>query len=149
MTSHWLYKGEPLNDPPDNAFGFIYQITNVQTGRKYIGRKYFGKTRRVKQKGKTRRKVVRTESDWKTYTGSSKTLTADIQKLGKDMFTFEILLLGYTKGQVNYLEENVQHSLQVVMSDQYYNDCVGSRKWLSVKFTDEQLSELLSYLKQM
>ena len=149
MTSHWLYKGQLLETPPDNAFGFIYQITNLLDDRKYIGRKYFGKTRRVKQKGKSRRKVVRTESDWKNYTGSSKTLSADIQQLGKENFTFEILLLGYTKGQVNYLEENVQHSLQVVMSDQYYNDCVGSRKWLSVKFTDEQMSELLSYLNQM
>jgi len=149
MTSHWLYKGRILNDPPEDAYGFIYQITNTVNGRIYIGRKYFGKTRRVKQKGKSRRKVVRTESDWKTYIGSSKPLAADIEKLGKDKFKFEILLLGYTKGQVNYLEENIQHGMQVVMSDQYYNDCVGSRKWMSVKFTDEQRQELLSYLKQL
>ena len=49
----------------------------------YIGRKYFGTTRRVKVKGKKRRKVIRKDSNWRDYTGSSKILNSDIEKLGK------------------------------------------------------------------
>ena len=107
--SHWLYKGKSLTDTPENYFGFVYLITNLKSGKKYIGRKYFGTTRRVKVAGKKRRKVVRKDSNWKEYTGSSKILNADIEKLGKKNFKFEILILGETKGQVNYLEENLHH----------------------------------------
>ena len=114
-----------------------------KSGKKYIGRKYFGTTRRVKVKGKTRRKVVRKESDWKTYIGSSKTLNADINRFGYDSFKFEILFLGETKGQVNYMEENIQHKTNVMIRDDYYNDCVGSRKFVSVKFTESSKSLIL------
>ena len=134
--SHWKYKGKPLSEVPQGFFGFVYIITNSKNGKKYIGRKYFGTTRRVKVKGKTRRKIVRKESDWQTYVGSSKTLTSAIEKFGYDNFTFEILFLGETKGQVNYMEENIQHKANVMIRDDYYNDCVGSRKFVSVKFTD-------------
>ena len=142
--SHWLYQNKILKEAPDKAFGFVYRITNTTNDKMYIGRKYFEKKRRVKKKGQVRRKVVRKSSDWQTYTGSSKTLNESMSKIGKSKFKFEILCFGYTKGQVNYLEENIQHRLQVIMNDNYYNDCIGSRKWLSVKFNDKQKQELLS-----
>ena len=33
----WIYQNEPFLDP-ENWYGFIYEITNNETGRKYIGR---------------------------------------------------------------------------------------------------------------
>lgn len=147
--SHWLYQNKVLQEAPENAFGFIYKITNSLNGKMYIGRKYFEKKRRVKRKGQSRRKVIRKSSDWQSYTGSSKVLNEVIQKSGKSNFKFEILCFGYTKGQVNYLEENIQHRLQVIMNDRYYNDCIGSRKWLSVKFNDKQKQNLLSKVKEI
>ena len=142
--SHWLFNEKILNEAPENAFGFIYKITNTTNNKMYIGRKYFEKKRRVKKKGQTRRKVIRKSSDWQTYTSSSKPLNETISKLGKSKFKFEIIEFGYTKGQVNYLEENIQHRLQVIFDDRYYNDCIGSRKWLSVKFDNKQKQQLLS-----
>ena len=136
--SHWYYKGKILTDVPKGFFGFVYLITNKESGKKY-----FGMTRRRKVKGQTRRKVVRSESDWRTYIGSSKTLNADIEKIGKDKFQFKILCLGQTKGQVNYMEENLQHKANVMTRDDYYNDCVGSRKFVSVKFTPESRKIIL------
>ena len=130
--SHWLYKGKSLTDTPENYFGFVYLITNLKSGKKYIGRKYFGTTRRVKVAGKKRRKVVRKDSNWKEYTGSSKILNADIEKLGKKNFKFEILILGETKGQVNYLEENLHHRFHVSIKEDYYNDCIGPRRFARV-----------------
>ncbi len=142
--SHWLYKNKILKEAPEKAFGFVYKITNTTNGKMYIGRKYFEKKRRVKKKGQSRRKVIRKSSDWQTYTSSSKPLNETISKLGKSKFKFEIIEFGYTKGQVNYLEENIQHRLQVIFDDRYYNDCIGSRKWLSVKFDNKQKQNLLS-----
>jgi len=147
MTSHWLYQGKILHEVPESYYGFVYQITNKLTDKKYIGRKYFGKTRRIKKKGKARRTVKRTESDWRTYTGSSKQLNQDIVKHGKSKFKFEILIMAKTKGQVNYLEENIQHRKQVILRDDYYNDCIGSRKWLSVKLPPDISKKLLSESK--
>tara|TARA_R110001599_G_scaffold67850_3_gene191322 strand:+ start:8074 stop:8520 length:447 start_codon:yes stop_codon:yes gene_type:complete len=141
--SHWKYKGKYLRDVPEGFFGFVYLITNTINGRKYIGRKYFGTSRRVKVKGKTRRKIVRKESDWRSYVGSSKTVTADIEKFDISKFKFEILFLGETKGQVNYMEENIQHKSDVMIRSDYYNDCVGSRKFVSVKFTDKSKELIL------
>ena len=140
--SHWLYKGKSLTDTPENYFGFVYLITNLKSGKKYIGRKYFGTTRRVKVAGKKRRKVVRKDSNRKEYTGSSKILNADIEKLGKKNFKFEILILGETKGQVNYLEENLHHRFHVSIKEDYYNDCIGPRRFARVKFSDTVESQI-------
>ena len=54
-----------LSKDIDDMYGFVYCITNVVTGRKYIGRKYFWSFR--KPRGKSRR--VKSESDWKKYYG--------------------------------------------------------------------------------
>ncbi len=131
--SHWLYKNKVLDEAPEGYFGFVYSITNNDTGKQYIGRKYFGSTRRVKVKGKTRRKVVRKDSNWKEYTGSSKELNQDIKQLGKLHFKFIILILGKTKGQVNYLEENLHHRFHVASNELFYNDCIGPRRFGNVK----------------
>ena len=144
--SHWKYKGKYLKDVPEGFFGFVYLITNTLNGKKYVGRKYFGTSRRVKVKGKTRRKVVRKESDWRTYVGSSKSVLADINEYGINKFKFQILFLGETKGQVNYMEENIQHKTNCITRSDYYNDCIGSRKFVTVKFT-EKSKRLISETK--
>tara|TARA_R110000851_G_scaffold37986_5_gene97776 strand:+ start:6735 stop:7172 length:438 start_codon:yes stop_codon:yes gene_type:complete len=134
--SHWLYQNKIVEDAPTGSFGFVYCITNEKTGKMYIGRKYLGKTRRVKQKGKTRRKVIRKDSDWRSYIGSSKTLQEHINK-NKKQFKFEILAFGKTKGQVNYMEENLHHKFHVVHSPKFYNDCIGPRRFARVSLDKE------------
>ena len=38
----WLYKGTAFtSDDINGPFGFVYRITNIQTGKQYIGRKFF------------------------------------------------------------------------------------------------------------
>ena len=148
MESHWLYDGNILENVPENTQGFVYIILNKISNKKYIGRKYFHSTRRVKKKGSTRRKVVKKESDWKQYVGSSKALIVDIEKYGKDNFTFHILAFGETKGQVNYLEENLQHKFDVLTArnnlgeKNFYNDSIGSRKFISIRINESFLKSI-------
>tara|TARA_B110000858_G_scaffold180034_1_gene217276 strand:+ start:1616 stop:2053 length:438 start_codon:yes stop_codon:yes gene_type:complete len=137
--SHWLYNNTIIEEAPTGSFGFVYLITNIKSGKMYIGRKYLGKTRRVKQKGKSRRKVIRKDSDWRTYIGSSKTLQEHINK-NKSNFQFKILAFGKTKGQVNYMEENLHHKFHVVHSKEFYNDCIGPRRFARVNLDKEVIS---------
>ena len=137
--SHWLYKNKILEEAPEGCFGFVYLITNIKDGKKYIGRKYFGKTRRVKKKGNKRRRVIRKDSDWRTYIGSSKLLQEHISKR-KSNFKFEILAFGKTKGQVNYIEENLHHKFHVANSSKFYNDCIGPRRFARVNLDKETIN---------
>ena len=62
--------------------GFVYLITNIKTGKKYIGKKFFWSKRTLKPlKGKKTKRRVTKESDWKNYYGSCKKLLEDIKKL--------------------------------------------------------------------
>ena len=126
----WTYEGSTFtSDDINDFFGYVYRITNIQNGRQYIGRKYF--TQRRKPRG-ARRKVT-SESDWKSYYGSSKELTEDRKLLGSNCFKREILSLHTTKGQVNF-EETKQLFLHNVLTETldgktplYYNSNILGR----------------------
>lgn len=62
----------------ENYVGFVYIITELNTGMQYIGIKKFWKTTKYKPvKRKTKRHTIK-ESDWKDYNSSSKELQAKI-----------------------------------------------------------------------
>ena len=108
----WHFEGAPfLSENIDDNFGFVYLITNIQSGKQYIGRKYFWQKR--KPKGGKRR--VTSESDWKRYYGSCPELKDDIKKFGKENFSRTILSLHGTPGKVNY-EETRQLFLHDVLT---------------------------------
>lgn len=120
----WTHNNQEFVDAGD-WYGFIYEITNNLTGKKYIGRKYFteAKTRQVKLK----KKRTRVESNWREYWGSNKTLIEDVAKHGVENFTRVILMLCKTRGNTNYWEAKFLFDNNVLLSDNYYND------WIMVK----------------
>ena len=126
----WHYKGTTFtSDDIGNFFGYVYRITNIQSGRQYIGRKYFYQKR--KPKGGKRR--ITSESDWKRYYGSSDELKQDVREYGKDKFRREIISLHETLGKVNY-EETKQLFLHNVLMEalddgtpMYYNSNILGR----------------------
>ena len=133
----WTYKGTTFSsDDIDSFFGYVYCITNLQSGKKYIGRKYFTQ-RRKPRSGKGKRRVT-SESDWKNYYGSSAELKADVKSLGKSLFRREIISLHTTKGQVNY-EETRQLFLNNVLSEDanYYNSNILGR-YMKKDYYNEQ-----------
>ena len=131
----WIYKDTTFtsNDIGD-FFGFVYRITNLQSGKQYIGRKYFYQFR--KPRGKSRK--VKSESDWKKYYGSSDELNTDRKSLGNNCFKREIISLHTTKGWVNY-EETRQLFLHNVLSENenYYNSNILGR-YMKKDYYNEQ-----------
>ena len=121
----WTFNGKPFTSEDIGKYvGFVYVIIHKDSGRQYIGRKYFHTLR--KTKGKAKR--VRKESDWKKYYGSSGDLLSDVQALGKENFQRIILSLHTTKGDVNYEEVKQQFKYDVLEDTKYYNDNING-KW--------------------
>jgi len=130
----WLYENKQLDELPEECVGFVYLITNNLTGRKYIGKKLakFSKTtyRVVKLKnGNKKRKKIRSkiDSDWQLYYGSSPELTKDIEQLGIQNFTREILFYCKSKSECSYVEAREQFARKVLESDDYYNGHIQVR----------------------
>ena len=134
----WLYKGTAFTtDDIGDFFGFVYRITNLQSGKQYIGRKYFYQFR--KPRGESRK--VRSESDWKKYYGSSDELNTDRKSLGNECFRREIISLHTTKGCVNY-EETKQLFLNNLLSEteNYYNSNILGRYMKKDYYHEQRIS---------
>ena len=130
----WLFEGNQVEQLPEDCVGFVYLITNTVTGRKYIGKKLakFAKTtyKTVKLKNGTKKKKKirnKIDSDWQTYYGSSDELTKDVQNLGAQHFTREILHYCNSKALTSYLEAKEQFERKVLESDDYYNGHIQVR----------------------
>ena len=136
----WLYQGTAFtSDDIDGKFGFVYRITNIQTGKQYIGRKYFVH----KRKPKGGKRKVTSESDWKKYYGSCPELKEDIKKFGKNIFKREILSLHTSVGKTNF-EETRQLFLHNVLTEKltddtpaYYNSNILGRYYRKDYFNED------------
>ena len=133
----WIYKGEEIRsieDVPAGAIGFIYLMTNVDTGRKYIGKKYLFSERKkaltkkeiaaLENKRLKKWKTVVKESDWLTYNSSSHDILNEISE--GSVFRKEILEFTTSKMQTTYLEVKTQFVNNVLESDEYYNNNINS-----------------------
>jgi hypothetical protein len=126
MGLNWTYNGKDFTeDLVGNNYGFVYQITNLTNGRKYIGKKFFYSAKTKQVKGKKKR--YKASSNWQTYYGSSDNLTKDVLQLGHENFSREILHLCLTKGECGYLEAKEQFRNNVLETDNYYNSWIMVR----------------------
>ena len=134
---HWVGEVDP-----DIYYGFIYLITNTVSGRKYIGRKFYHTYKK--------RKRVR-ESNWRVYAGSCKPLKEDMQRLGKDKFTFEIICNyktrgGVVSGEVHFQTDNDVLSPELLPCGErlYYNGQIGSVKFITPEFCSAETRAKIS-----
>ena len=135
MGLNWQYNGTDFTeDLIGNNYGFVYQITNLTNGKKYIGKKFFYSAKTKQVKGK--KKKYKAASDWQTYYGSNAMLQQDVLQLGQDNFSREIIHLCKTKGECGYLEAKEQFIRGVLESDDYYNT------WIMVRVRDTHIKNV-------
>ena len=141
-NGQWYYK-ELIYDKLHNEeyYGFIYIITVLPKKdipedmwyKKYLGKKNFFFTKSIK-KGKrelalmtdkrgSKKKVIKTESDWKTYKSSNEFLK---QQQDKDLHK-EIIMFCKSKGDLTYYETKLQFQCEVLESDKWINGNILSK----------------------
>ena len=124
----WYFEENEYNETPDSYQGFVYRITELDSGKKYIGKKNFWKPK-ILPITKTRKRKKRTivESDWKKYYGSNAMVKELLETRGEIGFHREILHLCKTKGEMSYMEAKLQFKFDVLLSDDYYNEFIGCK----------------------
>ena len=140
----WTHKDKVVDELPADCEGFVYIITNQTDGRKYIGKKLARfKVTKPPLKGKKNKRRSTKESDWRNYWGSSEHLLSDVEKLGEENFTREILHYCQSRGMLSYLEAKEQFDREVLLSDDYYNGIINVRVGSS-KVLQEHLCDFVT-----
>ena len=124
----WYYEDKEVTEIPEPYIGFVYCVTNLINGKKYIGKKNFYSTRRVRQRNKTKRKVVKSDSNWQQYFGSNADIISDVETLGVHNFRRDILRFCKTKAEMSYFEIKEQIEREVLFKpENFYNNYIGCR----------------------
>ena len=141
----WKYENNPitkLTDFPEETHGFIYLVTHIPTGKKYLGKKSLQSVRNIKLgkkelntlkeerknqglRGATpKKKQVIKESDWKTYYGSQTEIKKLVKEGNKEDFQREILMFVKSKKLLTYYECKFlfEHGVLEDSSSPYIND---------------------------
>ena len=145
MSKVWSFEGKDYDpayeDIPDDVLGFVYIITDTETGEKYVGQKRMRKPK-VLPITKSRKRRIRTvvESDWRSYYSSNGVIKENATAGHTDRYQREILHFGSTKGDLNYLETKEQFDREVLLDDTYLNgivNCKIHKKHISKKLRQE------------
>ena len=147
MKTGWIYKGKDFTESDyeqiaDEITGFVYVITDKESGERYIGQKRTKKTKTLPiTKSRKRRKRTLVESDWRAYYSSSSIIKENVESGCSDRYTREILRFGYSKGDLNYLEMLEQIKCNVLFDPKYLNGIINVR--IHQKHISERLKEEL------
>ena len=132
---------------PNKYLGFIYLVTNLLNGKKYVGKKNYkhgGKTYHKRADGSKQTNYRKgTDTNWRDYTGSSEDLNADIEEFGIDNFEFRVIREYKTRGGLHYAECNLQHKRNVLTATlpngerAYYNKTISAVKFLPKEYYED------------
>lgn len=124
----WTYDGKEYDEQPNDYQGFVYIITELDTGKKYVGKKNFWRPKVLPKNSKRSRNVrTRVPSDWRTYFGSNTDIQTLKEDKGEDNYKREIIRLCHTKGEMSYFEAKAQFDNDVLLSDGWYNEFIGCK----------------------
>jgi hypothetical protein len=123
----WYFNGQEFDEVDKKYEGFVYLITNLENGMKYIGKKHFWERRKNAKTGRRQTK----ESDWRKYFGSCDQLKEDVKSLGENKFKREILYLCPHKKSMSYYETYEQFKRNVLLDEAYYNTNIEGKFYSS------------------
>ena len=132
----WYFHNTPIefteNDIGD-AFGFVYIISHKKSGRKYIGKKFFTKSK-TKQLRARRKSLAFLRLAH--LLGSNKELQADVLANGESEYTREIIHVCKTRSECSYLETWEIFKRHALLNESYYN------AWVTCKIHKAHLGGL-------
>jgi len=130
QNNPWMFNNEPFNDCKQYA-GFVYEIIDLETSKRYIGKKFFWSMKRVPG----RKNRITVESTWREYYSSSVEIKALVKEFGKARFKRTILSIHELERDVNY-EETRQLYTKKVLSEVngdgelvYYNGNIEGKRF--------------------
>jgi len=134
----WYYNDKEFTeDDIGDYLGFVYRITELSTGRFYLGKKIFwNRVAKPPLKGKKRRRISRKASDWKDYYGSGPEIKKLVEQNGKAAYKREILRLCSTKSEMGYYESKLIFETDALLRDDSINE------WISCRITKGQLNAI-------
>ena len=128
-----------LKDFPEGCTGFVYRIL-FEDGTLYIGKKSLYSLRTVKSEAnkhkdaivsikfrntgkgfRQRYDIIKLESNWKSYKGSSKEVK------GRKPVERAILAFAFSKLELTYLEEKNLFKYDAIVDPSYINSNIGGR----------------------
>ena len=131
----WVYNNKEFNETPEEFQGFVYMITEKDTGKKYIGKKILYFTRKVKLGKKDLKqyegvvgrrpsyKLAIKESDWKSYWGSNKELQELVKTEPPENWEKSIIIACPSKKLLTYYETKYLFVYQALENpDEFWND---------------------------
>ena len=128
MSNNWYYNDHPVTEIPSDMVGFVYLIHDYANDMWYVGKKLAITTRKKPPlKGRTNKRHVRVETDWRSYWGSNLALIAAVKQHGPQRFRRDILHWCRNKNQMAYLETKEQFDRRVLHDDTYYNGIIHCR----------------------
>lgn len=143
---HWDCK---FKFNPSDVFGFLYCIQNTETNQFYWGKKQFF------HGGKKKSVTYGKEMTWRTYTGSSVHLKADIAKQGHDKFKFDIVDVYKTKGGLYYSEayaQMVSESMTEMLEDnktpRFYNRQIAAIRFVPKEAVTDNTRKYIKAIKR-
>ena len=142
MSNQGHWEGEKAD--PYHYFGFVYCITHLPTGRKYLGKKQYYNSKR--EHGCSRRCTDRQskdfklkcwkESNWRVYKGSSPSLKKFMEEINDEsQFSYKILEQCRSKSILHYTELKTLWEHDVMRAKfedgtfMYFNNSIGSIKF--------------------
>jgi hypothetical protein len=127
--TNWLFEGHEFEQPTTDIIGFVYMMTNLSNGKRYIGKKNFWTTKVSQKKNKKTGKIKKTRtkipSDWLDYFSSNDEIKKEV--VDGVAFKREILQLCKSKAEMTYWETKLQFEYDVLLDDNFYNGWVMCR----------------------
>jgi hypothetical protein len=114
---NWTYQDDEVQDIPAGFIGFIYCIT-YEDGKQYIGKKLAKTNKKLRPLKGMRKNAVRREeknTNWKSYTGSSKIFNPS------PIVKKEILMWCKNKTELSYWEAHNLFLCGALFSDDFLN----------------------------
>lgn len=124
----WKYNGQEISSLNQDVAYVVYLITYTDN-TKYVGMKAVWTQRRVKPLKGMRvnaKRMVLKESNWKTYNGSS------VNNEGKKAVSKDILHLCSNRRTATYLEAKELFSRSAIENDEYNNQNILGKFFISV-----------------